>query len=483
MFMNVKMLRRAAAMLLLVMLVSATMCACVNTDDGTDLIDEYSVDLTVSSKAIEESVDDISTEEGHTEAPTVEQLENVTPDTVAICGKCEEGATIRVTGGEEDVETTAIGDYYIICTKLKYSNNLLKITAQVEGKEISAEREFVASYQATADKRLDGNSVSVGIGSHLYFDKMVEDMSGDNLYTASQLNTIRDYVADTVTGYYNDRAGGQKAELIYVLLPDVTTIYPEIVPEGVVGDTNTTIYDQILGTLKQTRATVVDLRETFMALKEDEQTAENGGIYRITDSALTDYGAYIAYSEIQKVIEKNFPDAKARTMDEFDWKKVKAKGGNLVNFRELDKDIITEDIIVATPKFSFNYGTNGAGTSSLSALRKYVDKDNADYNFFTTVDNNDNINGIAERWLVDTARKDSVNLPNTLIYHDYGALSFLDILIERTEKSMIAKSEDFAVNLSNTLQYAADGKNVVDYIIVIVSEENMDNAFSLAFAG
>jgi hypothetical protein len=44
----------------------------------------------------------------------------------------------------------------------------------------------------------------------------------------------------------------------------------------------------------------------------------------------------------------------------------------------------------------------------------------------------------------------------------------------------LGKSGELAINLSATAQYAEGDDNVVDYIIVIVSEENLDTAFSLA---
>ena len=68
-----------------------------------------------------------------------------------------------------------------------------------------------------------------------------------------------------------------------------------------------------------------------------------------------------------------------------------------------------------------------------------------------------------------------------MIYRDEGSYTFSDILAERFDKSLLGKSGDFIVNLSNSILYRAEDKNVVDYIIVILSESNMENAFSLAF--
>ncbi len=478
---NVKKIRRMALMLSLLMVFTVVLAACPNLDEVPE-VDPEDVLGDTSGLGNESSDVELITPDGATDAPVVTDIVNIAPYTVAISGTCEAGATIRVSGGEEDVETVANGTYFIIEADLLYKKNLLKVTAQAEDKDVSLEREVIASYNATADTLLDGNSVSVGAGSRLYFDKMVADASGDNLYTASQLKDIQNYVNDTVTSYYQDRAGAQPVELIYVLVPNVTTIYPEIFPEGVVGEHYTTVYDQVLTTLGNTQATVVDMRAIFQGLRDDATVNETyGGLYRVTDSSLTDYGAYLTYNEIMKKVAVNFPDAAPRAVEEFDWEKVTAKGGNLVNFRQLNGDVINEDIVVAAPKFSLSLGTNSAGSSSIASLRKYADAENGDYNFFTASNTEDGVNGIAERWLVDTARED-VDLPNAIIYRDYSSLSFSDLLLERFEKTLLVASGEHTINLSAAGQYAAEGKNAVDYIIVVISEENMDTAFNTALS-
>ena len=465
------------------MVFGVLLAACVDTSSVEDALDTSKM-KTESSEYVEQSEIELSTPEGCTDAPVVSGVVNIKPTTVAVYGTCEENATIRVSGGKEDAETTAHGTYYIVEVEIWDRNTLLKVTAQVEGEEESLEREIVAQKDATADTLLDGNSVSVGLNSRLYFDKMLEDMSGTNLYTASQLNSVRDYVTSTVTSYYNDRAGGQDVELIYLLVPNVTTVEDGIVPEEVVGETNTTVYEQIVSTLSQTRATVIDLKPVFEAAMQDEEAiAKYGKLYRETDSALSDYGAYIAYRELMNKVAETFPNAAPRALEEFEWSSVQVKGGNLVGYREIDGEVITEEIIAAVPNFDLEFGKDSAGSSKISSLNKYVNAEEGDYNFFLTADNNDDINGIAERWLIDaTDRTDITDLPSALVYRDYSSLSFSDILAERFSKCMLGKMNDLDINLSTAPQYANDGDAVVDYIIVILSEENMDSAFSLAIS-
>lgn len=480
---NLKKTRSITMILGLVMVLGVMLGACVNTSEVEGILDTSKL-TQESSQTIVEVSDDISTPEGYTDAPVVSDVVNIKPTTVAVYGTCEENATIRVTGGKEDAETVAHGTYYIVQVEIWDRDTLLKVTAQAEGEEESLEREVIARKDATADTLLDGNSVSVGLNSRLYFDKMVDDISGTNLYTASQLNDIRDYVTDTVTSYYNDRAGGQDVELIYLLIPNVTSVETGILPESVIGETNTTVYEQIANTLSQTRATVIDLKPVFEAAMQDTAAIEQyGKVYRETDSALSDYGAYLAYRELMNAIAATFPEAAPRTENEFEWKSVTANGGNLVGYRELDGTVITEEIITAKPLFELNYGTDGAGSSKISSIKKFVNPEEGDYNFFLSSDSADSINGVAERWLIDaSARTDLTNLPSALVYRDYGSLSFTDILAERFSKCMLGKMGDLNINLSTAPQYANEGDAVVDYIIVILSEENMDSSFDLALS-
>ncbi|MBQ1206729.1 MAG: hypothetical protein IIX67_05920 [Clostridia bacterium] len=484
---NAKKTRRVAILLGLVMMLTVVLASCVDLTDVPDFYNDPSFNLNESEEnSNKESDEEVSVDDKTTAVPTVAGVVNIEPTKVAVYGTCEENATITVEGGIETAQTKAHGSYYVIEVDIHNRDTLLRITAKSDDKEnASPEKEIIARKDATADTLLDGNSVSIGLDSRLYFDKFVEDASGKNLYTASQLSAIREYVSDTVTSYYNDRAGSQAVELIYVLVPNSSTLDlangTAVFPEGVLSETNSTIYSQVLETLGQTRATVVDLLSVFKEASADsEAIAKYGNIYRETDSALSDYGAYLAYAEIMNVVAQRFPDAAPKTLDDFTWTPKQIMGGNLVKYRGLDQSVINENSIIATPNFSLDYGTNGAGSSKISALNKFVDKAEGDYNYFTDINTDDGLNGIAERWLIDDTTRTDVDLPSALIYRDYSSLAFSDILSERFGKVLLGKSGELAINLSATAQYAEGDDKVVDYIIVIVSEENLDTAFSLA---
>ncbi len=476
---NVNKIRRMAFLLGLVMLLSVVCASCVNLDDVAEVNPRSALEND-SDDNVDVSDDKIEIPEGATNVPEIAKVINTAPYSVAVSGTCESGSVIRVTGGKANVETVANGEYFIVKVDLSSKNDLLKVTAQAEGKDESPKVELRPNYDATAQDRLDGNSVSVGVNSRLYFDKMEIDALAKNLYTESQLKDIKTYVNAATSSYYYDRAKGQPVELIYVLVPNVTTVYPEILP---VEPEEYTIYDQVLSTLKDTQATVVDMRDVFVSLRDDKTVNDTyGGLYRVTDSALSDYGAYLTYKEIMAIVSKNFPEAAPKAVEDFEWSTVTSKGGNLVTYRGLDGNVIKESLAISKPKFSLAYGSNDAGSSSIASLQKYVDSARGDYNFFVESDSEDGVNAISERWLIDTDRADA-NLPNAIIYRDYSSLAFSDILAERFQKSLLVESGNYNLNLSELKTYAAPGKNVADYVIVIVSEENFDVAFNSALAG
>ncbi len=478
---NVKTIRRIAMMLGLIMMLAVVFSACVNLDEVEEMMDN-SLDLGGDIEEGDTSdVKDLTPGENQSIAPTVTDIVYMNPTTIAITGTCEDGSVIEVSCGDSVSTTNSKDGYFVIEFKLPSDTNLVSITAQQGDKEKSKPWDELLYKDATADSRHDGMSVSVGLDSSLYFDYMAVNANGSNLYTASQLNTIRNTVSNNVT-MYNNKAVGQTVEMIYVLIPDATTIYDGVFPEGIVKAPTTTVYDQVSETLKNTRATVIDMRDVFNALLADESFEAKDRFFRTTDSALTDYGAYLTYCEIMNRVAERFPSATARGEEDFTWSEPKTVlGGNMVIYRELDNTVITEDIITATPNFDLKLGTDGTGTSSIASLKKYVDAENGNYTYFTTSNNSDGINGVAERLFIDTQRTDA-GLPTAVIYRDYSSFSFTDILLERFEKTLLIRNGDFNVEFTGLNQYAGEGDSIVDYVIVILSEENMDTAFNKALS-
>ena len=442
-------------------------CVPFDIDTGDDSIAVIS--RAESSKETSTEVS-IPTDEGSTEAPSIKDIKNIAPDIVVIAGTCEKDAVVTIKGGKEEVTVKSKNGYFIAEIKLANdSTTILEAIAEVEGKKESKPRTLTASYNATVEKREGGNNVSVGNDSQLYFDYNLDDYTGKNLFTQSELRNIKNFVNDKVNNL-ETRAKGQKVGLIYVLVPDDTTINPGCLPADAKNESSSTRYKQVADALKQTSATVIDMYDIFNAKKDES-------IYRTTDSRLTEYGSYLVYEQICKQLSVNFPNAAARSLDQFDKKEVdNVIAGDLFKRLGLSTEHYTETLTDYTPKFDLKLGyqkDSSFNTVNISDIKKYAAEN--DYTpYVVNADENskssDKTVTINDRFIIRTGRED---LPSALIYRDDSTFSMVDILAERFNNAMFAKSGDFTVNLTDASRHYSQDKNLVDYIIVILSEGNV----------
>jgi hypothetical protein len=467
----------AIILLGLVTTLTFLLASCVPDVPTDDFINSIATVIGETSESSAVSAEpEISTAPGYTEIPIVKDIKNVTADVVVIAGTCEKDASVTISGGKEDVTVQSRNGYFIAqITLTNTTTTLLEATATIEGKECSTVNSFTASYVATAEKRLDGKGVSVGSGSQLYFDTYFDDYTGNNLFTQTELNDFKNNVNNKVTGL-ESKAGAQDVKFIYVLVPDVTTIYPDIFPADVTKTTFKTRYTQIADTLSATNTTFINIYDILTEAKN----AGNYDIYRKDDSHLTEYGSYLVYQQIANAMAVDFPAAAARSLDEFTQETVDTIGGDFISYLGLTEKNYIESLVDLTPTFDINIGADTADKSSvnISDIRKYVsDSANSksskistdnDYSLYNATD--EDVVGITERFIV---RTDRTELPCALIYRDDSTFPMNDILAERFNIAMFAKSGDFDINYTDAARYKVTDKKVVDYVIVIVSESDV----------
>lgn len=462
-------------LLVLTTVLTVILSSCVPQDSENNNSEDV-LNLSETESNESSATSEISTAEGHTEMPVIKDNINITADTVVIAGTCEEGATVSIDGAEEKVTVNSRNGYFIAQIKLeKTTQTMLKATAIVEGKEESVTNVFYAQYLATAEKRNDKYSVSIGSDSQLYFDTFLENYTGENLLTATELKNFRTYVNNKVTTIEN-KAKGKNAELIYVLVPDATSLYPEIFPKETEQTTHVTRYQQVANELANSSAISINMYDIFAT----EKAADENVIYRNNDSHLTEYGAYLVYEQIANTLGINFPEAAPRTLDEFTQANILSEGGDLMSYIGITKGYYQENVLNLDPKFDTAMGYNEAESISvnINEIKKYMS--DTDYSMYISpssdeVSGDEKVVGINDRFVVSTGRD---TLPSALIYRDDAAFPMIDILAERFNEVMIAKSEDFAINFTDANRYKAEGRDIVDYIIVIVSESNLDKILS-----
>lgn len=408
---------------------------------------------------------------------TIIDVVSITPTNVAVYGTLTDEAvkagvdSVRVTGGlNSEICQKCSGDYFILSVNLPTtSKSTFVATAMKSGEVIGEPLPFSIPYDSTAEDRLDGKSVSVGRDSRLYYSNYLDDFLGKELYTASQVKAIK---ATVVSRYqaYETRADGAEFGLIYVFVPDVTTVCPSIFSEedeAKKSESLLTRYEQVVSAVSATKAHVVDYANIV-----SEGLANGDDInlyYRQTDSHITEYGTLLLYGKIMDYIATKDPDVVPHTLDDYTSRQVTALGGDYVQNRGMDPNIITETITLYEPKFKYQDG--------VAKIQLYNDTANKDYSLFTTIDPSDSVISGAERTLISTGRTE---LPNVLIYRDENGYNLSTKLADSFDQTLLARTGDYFISMTdaNTYRDKAEGKAATDFIIIIVSETSIPAAFT-----
>ena len=462
--------KKVVLAVLALMCACVLLCACVPNGSPDDKIFEKLVEVSgEESQDVEEDV----LADG--EYLTIVQVVSITPNEVAVYGVLKDAAvkkgvdSVHITGPEIDATQKTKDGYFIIPVTLpKNTATTMMATAMSGEDEVGEALSFQAPYDATAEERLDGKSVSVGSDSRLYFSNFLDDYLGLELYTASQAEKIK---AGIISQYnvYEEQADGAQFGLIYVFVPDPTTVDPSIFDKGAIEEDKTylTRYSQVVDAAKLTKANVIDVAELLKdELANGKQMNE---LFRATDSHLTEYSSILVYQKIMALIQAKYPEVESRTLDDFNAEKKIVQGGDYVLYRGLDPESITEEVTLFSPKQPFG---EAAGDLIL-----YNDTVNNDYSLFTVIDAKDGKNSAAERILVNNENTD---LPNALIYRGEDAMFASKLIADSLNQTLLARVGDYFISMTDAKTYRnkAQEKRVTDFIIIFVSERDITAAFN-----
>lgn len=456
-----------AALLAALLLTAVLLTSCVNFDSSS-INDLPPLDF--SDEVIkDDEVSEPPTKEGYTARPTVTAIVNTSPEIVVISGTCEEGAVVTATSPVDSVSVNSLNGYYIIEYDLdgRDSRSLL-VTAKVDGKETSTAREIVVKRDAMAETRTDEFEVVLGKDGYLFFRETIDNYCGNNLITVSALNNFLSNTLNAQIAALENRAGGNEVELIYVLIPNASVAYGEYLPEDAEKETYDTLYDQISNALNKSNATFIDMKTVFEQHKDDGYL-----LYNKTDSHITDYAGYLVYAELMNHIAQKFPAAAPYGLDQFTIsEETVVNGGNLASYGQLDPSSLKENYVSVTPNFSLDMGDSAhrlkLTTTNLMDLQKYAGDGSCQIVSDTVEDGKTNI---LNRLYFCTEREE---LPSAMIYRDDSSAMFADYLAERFNNCMLGVSGDYVVNFTDAGRHASAGKSIVDYVIVIIDENNLD---------
>lgn len=475
--------QKIIATMLLLALTALTITSCVSIPP---LDIESFPDLNNSKEVSEAPTSQIeeSTEPGFTERPKYTQIVNVTADRVVIAGTCEDGAVVTITKGKEPVSVQSVGGYFITEVTLATSgSNRLEMTAKVEDKEESTARIFYADYKATVSQRPDGLDVMVGLNSQLFLNKSYKEYNGENVLSTTEIKAFQTMLKDNYTSIQEKRiadlallqTGVKKpdgmtdleylemlrdivrqdytpVEVIYVMIPNAITLYPELVPEDMKTDTNTTRYQQLIKAFRDDadiKTKVIDMLPILQAHKDDGYN-----LFSRTYSNWSDYAAYFAYEELLKVIAEDYPVSSPRPLSDFNIVTKDVMGGDLAGYTYLDRTTARDTFTVLEPKFSYTFQTGDF----------YNGPD--DFTFNLT---NKAANALSSRREIKTSK---AGYPSAVIYRDESATPIYNMLAEKfsttiyfTMNSLTPRKVDLTHNKTKT---------GADYVIVFCTESSID---------
>jgi hypothetical protein len=133
---------------------------------------------------------------------------------------------------------------------------------------------------------------------------------------------------------------------LVVYVPEAWSIHPEFLPEGFEPVHEESHTDQILSHLKQNSPVdFLDLRPLLM------EASERIPVYRTQDPHWNEEGAYLAYLEVVRALQRHFPDMKPLEGDRILRREFDAPGGYLNRALSLPEELMEHHyrVEVATP--------------------------------------------------------------------------------------------------------------------------------------
>ena len=255
-----------------------------------------------------------------------------------IGGTCENGAWIEVTGGLHTILTRSNHGDFLVEVPFDGSKRNINLTLAtfVEGKEPSPPIEILVRPQTGITMYEDSGRFGVVVGYNYFtiFADSIPDFIGSNLISDRQITDIR---ISTENKIQELRSRGNNAEIIYLLVPNPSRIYPENMPSRYAEFKGDTLKRQWIQGVTAGGATVIDLLDTMVRHKNDEFK-----VFHYTDSHWTEYGAMLAYIDLMNHIGEKFPDASPRPASDFHVFNRRAYFGDIYKTLDLPKTALRE---------------------------------------------------------------------------------------------------------------------------------------------
>lgn len=360
----------------------------------------------------------------------------------AFIGTCKNGAVVTGECGGETVTSTSYNGWFSL--RLRCDNGVANVTVSqtVDGEEFDKPRTFVVS---PVTPGADMWPVITGGDFQFFFKKMLPDYKGEGIPSGYVFDDLKSRVSSHLEQL---RGVNPKAEIIYLLVPSSMSIYPELVPKSYGAQASVTKLDKTVSALKAGGATVIDLKKLFAEHKNDEKP-----LYYKLDSHWSDYGAFVAYTELFNHISKTYKAAAPRKADEFNWNPGYYESGDMsyylapnaseaVNNQRKIKEYAYYRKFISAPY-------------SITSIQRYRSSSMLCYSDSMTWEN-----------YIQTG---SSELPSCIVIRDSYSTQIYDLIAERMSNTHFLGMWNYSWD--NRLIYDEQP----DYVIYIVAEWNLDS--------
>ncbi len=365
-----------------------------------------------------------------------------------VVGQCDIGATVTVKCGNKTYKSESWYGWYSVRFLCTANSADIVVTQTIDGKQVGSALETCV----TPVKSGTAEGVVAGSNYQFFYQKCLRDFQHTNLYSQGVLDNLKKRVADRIA---NLEKTNTETEIIYMIVPSAMTMYPELVPDDYEQGKGESRLDQVINTLSESGATVIDLRAAFEEHKYDEYP-----LYFKCDSHWTDYGAFIAYQELFNHISQKFPDAAPRSFEEFTWHGGYYKTGDMPVYLNMISGSVYENGYIGD-KDVLEYGWYRTFADGTPVSEKITDVPR--YRAETQMVYSTNVT-----W-GKTIRTNRDNLPSCMVLRDSFGTQMFDILAERMDKTIYKGMWDYTY-------YGAElVSQKPDYLIYILAEWNLDS--------
>lgn len=352
-----------------------------------------------------------------------------------LFGTCAMDAEVTVTVGNESITVESYMGYFAATFANPSASFDATFTQTIDGEPFDEPR----TYRAKPERSKAANEQEVIASNEkfqFFLSKMIPDYVGGNLFGTQEIENMVSRVEgrlETIHAY------NPEAEIIYMVVPSPMTIYPELVPDVYTKGTGVTRLDQVLAGLDTAGATVIDLRSTFNAHKDDDMP-----LYYKLDSHWADYGAYLAYVELFKHISEKFPDAAPRGVADFNWTEDYYKSADVIMYLGYPQDGVKEYGYYR----EYNIEIPGViNTYPRYRLPQLLYSDESSYEI--------------------TMETNRSNLPSCMVFRDSYGAGVYDLIPERMDTTHYIGMWNYSWN-NKQIQ-----NEQPDYIIYLVAEWNL----------